>query len=127
MAVEEYGHPGTATSSPGRGCACRCSRWTPRGAVVDAAGDADAVVLTPAHQFPLGMTLTPDRRRSFAEWGGIVIEDDYDGEFRYDRRPVGAMQALAPDRVIYAGRRARAWRRAFGWPGWSFPPRCSRG
>ena len=94
---------GTATSSPGRGCARRCSRSTTAAPCVDAAGDADAVVLTPAHQFPLGMTLAPDRRRSFAEWGGIVIEDDYDGEFRFDRQPVGAMQALAPDRVIYAG------------------------
>jgi DNA-binding transcriptional MocR family regulator len=38
-----------------------------------------------------------------ADWGGVVIEDDYDGEFRYDRQPVGALQTLAPDRVIYAG------------------------
>ena len=49
------------------------------------------------------MTLHPRRRREVAAWGGIVIEDDYDGEFRYDRQPVGALQALAPDHVIYAG------------------------
>jgi GntR family transcriptional regulator/MocR family aminotransferase len=61
------------------------------------------VLLTPAHQFPLGVTLHPRRRRAAARWGGVVIEDDYDGEFRYDRQPVGALQALAPDRVIYAG------------------------
>jgi GntR family transcriptional regulator/MocR family aminotransferase len=64
-------------------------------------------VLTPAHQFPLGVTLAPQRRRAVIEWaaasGGLVVEDDYDGEFRYDRQPVGAMQALAPDHVVYAG------------------------
>jgi GntR family transcriptional regulator/MocR family aminotransferase len=49
------------------------------------------------------VTLHPRRRREVAAWGGIVIEDDYDGEFRYDRQPVGALQALAPDHVIYAG------------------------
>jgi GntR family transcriptional regulator/MocR family aminotransferase len=47
--------------------------------------------------------LHPRRRREVADWGGVVIEDDYDGEFRYDRQPVGALQTLAPDHVIYAG------------------------
>jgi GntR family transcriptional regulator / MocR family aminotransferase len=61
------------------------------------------MLLTPAHQFPLGVTLHPRRRREVADWGGVVIEDDYDGEFRYDRQPVGALQTLAPDHVIYAG------------------------
>jgi len=66
-----------------------------------------AVVLTPAHQYPLGMTLAPARRTAFAGWaartGGLIIEDDYDGEYRFDRQPVGAMQALAPGHVVYAG------------------------
>ncbi len=66
-----------------------------------------AAVLTPAHQFPLGMTLAPGRRTAFVRWaartGGVIVEDDYDGEFRFDRQPVGAMQALAPDHVVYAG------------------------
>jgi GntR family transcriptional regulator / MocR family aminotransferase len=65
------------------------------------------VLLTPAHQFPLGGVLAPGRRTRAIEWaartGGLLIEDDYDGEFRYDRQPVGAMQALAPEHVIYAG------------------------
>jgi GntR family transcriptional regulator/MocR family aminotransferase len=65
------------------------------------------VLLTPAHQFPLGGVLAPGRRTRAIEWaartGGLVIEDDYDGEFRYDRQPVGAMQALGPEHVIYAG------------------------
>ena len=73
----------------------------------DDLGPAAAVVLTPAHQFPLGVTLAPRRRGAILEWAtasaGLVIEDDYDGEFRYDRKPVGAMQALAPDHVVYAG------------------------
>ncbi len=103
VAMEEYGHPGHRDIITRQGLNAPLLPLDAGGAVVDAAGDADAVVLTPAHQFPLGMTLAPDRRRSFAEWGGDVIEDDYDGEFRYDRQPVGAMQALAPDRVIYCG------------------------
>ncbi|PXY25119.1 GntR family transcriptional regulator [Prauserella coralliicola] len=69
--------------------------------------DSPTVVVTPAHQYPLGMTLAPRRRAELARWageqGGYVIEDDYDGEFRYDRKPVGALQALAPERVAYAG------------------------
>jgi GntR family transcriptional regulator / MocR family aminotransferase len=69
--------------------------------------NAVAALLTPAHQYPLGMTLAPQRRAAFLRWaaesGGVLIEDDYDGEFRFDRQPVGAMQALAPDRVVYAG------------------------
>ena len=60
-------------------------------------------LVTPSHQFPLGMTLDPRRRRAFIERVPLVIEDDYDGEFRYDRQPVGALQALAPGQVVYAG------------------------
>ncbi|WP_329135684.1 PLP-dependent aminotransferase family protein [Streptomyces sp. NBC_01476] len=67
----------------------------------------DALLLTPAHQFPTGVQLSPQRRTAVATWarttGGLVIEDDYDGEFRYDRQPVGALQGLAPGHVVYAG------------------------
>jgi GntR family transcriptional regulator/MocR family aminotransferase len=66
-----------------------------------------AVVVTPAHQYPTGGTLHPSRRRTLTDWartaGGLIIEDDYDGEFRYDRQPVGALQGTAPDRVVYVG------------------------
>jgi GntR family transcriptional regulator/MocR family aminotransferase len=76
----------------------------PESSVLDRAG---AAALTPAHQFPLGVTLAPARRAAFTGWaagtGGLLIEDDYDGEFRYDRQPTGALQALAPEHVIYAG------------------------
>ena len=66
-----------------------------------------AVVVTPAHQYPTGVTLHPDRRHALVAWArerrGVVIEDDYDGEFRYDRQPVGAVQGMAPEHVVYVG------------------------
>ncbi|OBF28440.1 GntR family transcriptional regulator [Mycobacterium sp. ACS1612] len=66
-----------------------------------------AVLLTPAHQYPTGVELRPDRRAAAIDWaratGGLVLEDDYDGEFRYDRHPVGALQGLDPARVAYFG------------------------
>ncbi|MEU3273023.1 PLP-dependent aminotransferase family protein [Saccharomonospora sp. NPDC006951] len=69
--------------------------------------DSPAVVVTPAHHFPLGVTLAPERRTALAKWasatGAFVLEDDYDGEFRFDRTPVGALQTLAPERIAYAG------------------------
>jgi GntR family transcriptional regulator/MocR family aminotransferase len=69
--------------------------------------DLDAVVVTPAHQFPTGAVLAPARRLALLDWardhGALIIEDDYDAEFRYDRDPVGALQGLAPGHVVYAG------------------------
>jgi GntR family transcriptional regulator/MocR family aminotransferase len=66
-----------------------------------------AVLLTPAHQYPTGVALSPERRTSAVDWaratGGVVLEDDYDGEFRFDRQPVGALQGLDPERVAYFG------------------------
>ncbi|THA46610.1 PLP-dependent aminotransferase family protein [Streptomyces sp. A1136] len=68
---------------------------------------AGAVLLSPAHQFPTGHALTPERRAAAVDWarttGGLILEDDYDGEFRYDRQPVGALQGLDPERVVYLG------------------------
>jgi GntR family transcriptional regulator / MocR family aminotransferase len=65
------------------------------------------VLLTPAHQYPTGVELRPDRRVAAIDWarstGGLLLEDDYDGEFRYDRHPVGALQNLDPERVAYFG------------------------
>jgi len=69
--------------------------------------EAGAVLLTPAHQYPTGVALHPDRRAAAVDWaratGGLILEDDYDGEFRYDRQPVGALQGLDPDRIVYFG------------------------
>ncbi len=83
---------------------------------VDAAGlqvelldgvDADAVVVTAAHQYPVGGVLPADRRAALVAWAerrnGIIVEDDYDAEFRYDRAPIGTLQGLCPDHVVYAG------------------------
>ena len=69
--------------------------------------DADAVILTPSHQWPTGAVLSAENRAAVLGWavrrGAVVIEDDYDAEYRYDRMPIGAMQGLAPDHVVYAG------------------------
>ncbi len=77
-----------------------------------AASGVRAALLTPAHQFPTGVPLAPDRRTAAVAWArevdGIVVEDDYDGEFRYDRRPVGALQGLDPERVVYLGTASKA-------------------
>ncbi|MEP6494388.1 MAG: PLP-dependent aminotransferase family protein [bacterium] len=74
--------------------------------VLERAG-ADAVMLTPSHQFPTGIAMSGERRTAVLAWlratHAIAIEDDYDAEYRYDRAPVGALQALEPDSIIYAG------------------------
>jgi GntR family transcriptional regulator / MocR family aminotransferase len=71
------------------------------------AANPDAVLVTPAHQFPTGVVLSPERRVRLLDWsastGALVAEDDYDAEFRYDRPAVGALQGLAPERVAYLG------------------------
>jgi GntR family transcriptional regulator / MocR family aminotransferase len=68
---------------------------------------ARAVLVTPAHQCPTGVALGPSRRRDLVAWAdevdGVILEDDYDAEFRYDRQPVGSLQGLAPARVIALG------------------------
>ena len=65
------------------------------------------LILTPSHQWPTGEVLSADARAAVIRWaqrrGAVVIEDDYDAEYRYDRAPIGALQGLAPDHVIYAG------------------------
>jgi GntR family transcriptional regulator/MocR family aminotransferase len=80
-----------------------------RGLRPDALGelDVDVVLTTPAHQFPTGVVLAPERRAGLLDWasggGRFVMEDDYDAEYRYDRPPVGAVQGLDPEHVIHAG------------------------
>jgi GntR family transcriptional regulator/MocR family aminotransferase len=69
--------------------------------------DAAGVFVSPAHSYPTGAVLAPERRVALIDWarrtGGIVVEDDYDAEFRYDRSPVGALQGLASELVVYGG------------------------
>jgi GntR family transcriptional regulator/MocR family aminotransferase len=66
---------------------------------------AGAVLVTPAHHFPSGVVMAPERRAALVAWaqatGGVIVEDDYDAEHRYDRSPVGAVQGLAPEHVIH--------------------------
>ncbi|WP_141584081.1 PLP-dependent aminotransferase family protein [Actinomadura sp. WMMA1423] len=108
LAVEGYGLPFHRELLEHAGARTRPLTVDDDGARVDELSDSDrAVLLTPAHQFPTGGPLHSRRRTAVVEWAassdGLVLEDDYDGEFRYDRQPVGAVQGLAPDRVLYIG------------------------
>jgi GntR family transcriptional regulator/MocR family aminotransferase len=72
-----------------------------------AGSGAEAVVITPSHQFPTGAVMGPERRHELLAWARagerLIVEDDYDAEFRYDRRPIAALQGLDPERVVYVG------------------------
>ena len=72
-----------------------------------AAGGVSAVVVTPAHQFPTGAVLSSARRAALIEWAEegecLIVEDDFDAEYRYDGSGLGALQGLAPERVVYIG------------------------
>jgi len=89
------------------------------------ASGARAVLLTPAHQCPTGAVLSPARRHQLVEWAhdvdGVILEDDYDAEFRYDRQPVGSLQGLAPDRVVALGSVSKTLAPALR-IGWIFTP-----
>ncbi len=69
--------------------------------------DCEVLVVTPAHQFPTGVVLGAERRAALLDWAeeidGLIVEDDYDSELRYDRVAVGALQGLAPERVCHIG------------------------
>ncbi|WP_433797487.1 PLP-dependent aminotransferase family protein [Actinoplanes sp. CA-252034] len=155
-----------AVEDPGsRGAADQLAFWGMRqvGVPVDehgmrvgelAGAGVEAVLLTPAHQFPTGVVLSPERRRRLLAWatgrptagggttaategpaddemtestegptgGGLVIEDDYDAEHRYDRAPVAALQGSAPDRVAYLGSVSKSLAPAMR-TGWLIAPR----
>ena len=72
-----------------------------------AAAEVDAVVLTPAHQYPTGAAMTPQRRAALIAWAqerkALIVEDDYDAEYRFDRDPVASLQGLAPEHVAFLG------------------------
>ncbi|MGH8962377.1 MAG: PLP-dependent aminotransferase family protein, partial [Jatrophihabitantaceae bacterium] len=109
LAVEDPGHPDSASIARRAGLEPVAVAVDDRGVDVGAvaASGARAVVLTPAHQTPTGVVLASERRQALVAWAeacdGIIIEDEYDAEFRYDRQPVGSMQGLAPDRVVSIG------------------------
>ena len=87
--------------------------------------DVRAAVVTPAHQFPTGVVLGPERRAALLAWArdvdGVLLEDDYDAEFRYDRRPVGTLQGADPDRVALFGSLSKTLSPALG-IGWMATP-----
>ncbi len=89
---------------------------------LDASGAA-AAFLTPAHQFPTGVVLAPARRRELLSWDAqLIVEDDYDAEYRYDRAPVPALHPSAPDRIAYTGSTSKSLAPALRL-GWLVPPR----
>ncbi|MDS1269174.1 PLP-dependent aminotransferase family protein [Lipingzhangella sp. LS1_29] len=87
---------------------------------------ATSVLLTPAHQFPTGVVLSGPRRRQLLAWaadGGLIVEDDYDAEHRYDRPPVPALHAALPHRVCYTGSVSKLLAPALRL-GWLIAPPC---
>lgn len=129
VAVERYGHAGHRDVLRAAGLELVAVDVDDGGLDVARLADlpaVDAVLVTSAHQFPTGVPLAPARRRALVSWaqrtGGLVVEDDYDGEFRYDRRAVGALQALAPDHVVFAGTASKALSPALGLAWAAVPP-----
>jgi GntR family transcriptional regulator/MocR family aminotransferase len=109
IAVEDPSHPDLRRLAAAAGATVAAVRVDADGLVVRELANtrAGAVIVTPAHQFPTGAVMSAQRRHELVAWasacGGFVIEDDYDSEYRYDTAPVGAMQGLAPDRILYTG------------------------
>jgi len=109
IAVEDPGWPRHRLIAAAAGLEPIPVRVDAGGIDVDALRELDCqvVVTTPAHQFPTGAVLSPERRTALLEWAededALIVEDDYDGELRYDRDPVGALQGLSPERIAYIG------------------------
>ncbi|MFJ8844015.1 PLP-dependent aminotransferase family protein [Streptomyces cyaneofuscatus] len=129
LAVESYGLGLHRDLVTGTGLATPClalDHLGSRTGELAAMRGTGAVLLTPAHQFPTGVPLHPDRRAAAVDWarstGGLILEDDYDGEFRYDRQPVGALQGLDPERVVHLGTASKSLAPALRL-GWMVLPR----
>ncbi|MFJ2770446.1 PLP-dependent aminotransferase family protein [Streptomyces sp. NPDC087300] len=119
LALRARGHTTIGVEDPGspeHGTLLTAAGITPKGIAVDVEGvdvtalreqGVRAVVTTPAHQFPSGIAYSARRRAELLGWArsvdGLIVEDDYDGDFRYDRAPVGALQGLDPEHVAYTG------------------------
>lgn len=127
IAVEAYGHASHREVLAAAGLEPVPIPLDAEGLLVEhlAAASVDAVLVTPAHQFPTGVPLSAARRAALAAWavdaGAYVVEDDYDGEFRFDGRAIGALQVLAPGRTVYGGTASKALSPALG-IGWGVVP-----
>ena len=88
-------------------------------------GDLRLLYTTPAHQYPLGGRLPVSRRQALIAWaaatGAIIVEDDYDSEFRYDVGPLPALHSMDPDVIVYLGTASKVLATAFG-AGWLVAP-----
>ncbi len=108
VAVEQPGWPGAEETAHEAGLRTSRVPVDDDGLVVGRLLEStDAVAVAPAHQYPTGAVLSARRRRELIAWAGrgarLIVEDDYDAEYRYDRQPIGCLQGLAPERVAYAG------------------------
>jgi GntR family transcriptional regulator / MocR family aminotransferase len=125
VAVEDPGWPRAREVAVAAGLAIRPVPVDGHGILADLPGDAGAVIVTPAHQFPAGVVLSAQRRAALLDWarrtGGLIIEDDYDAEYRYDRRPVTAMQGTGPSHVALLGSVSKTLSPALG-IGWILSP-----
>jgi GntR family transcriptional regulator/MocR family aminotransferase len=87
--------------------------------------DLGLLYATPAHQYPLGGRLPVSRRQALIGWarasGAIIVEDDYDSEFRYDVGPLPALHSMDPDVIVYLGTASKMLATAFG-AGWLVAP-----
>ena len=128
IGIEEPGSPGIRQHLEAQGLRLVPIPVDDDGLDVDAlnASGVPAVLVTPAHQYPTGVVLAPHRRAALIAWaratGKLIIEDDYDAEFRYDRDPVGCLQGLAPDVVAHLGSASKALAPALRL-GWLCPPK----
>jgi GntR family transcriptional regulator/MocR family aminotransferase len=126
IAMEEPGWQRVRQAAEGAGLTVISVPVDAEGLCVDQIPDGvRAVIVTPAHQFPSGVVLSPARRAALLAWArtadGLILEDDYDAEFRYDRSPVGTVQGMDPRRVVLFGSVSKTLSPALG-IGWCVIP-----
>jgi GntR family transcriptional regulator / MocR family aminotransferase len=122
VGIEEPGYPSAREILRRAGMVVVPCRVDAHGIVPDELpGDLRLLYTTPAHQYPLGGRLPVGRRQALVSWaratGAVVVEDDYDSEFRYDVGPLPALYSMGPDVIVYLGTASKVLSPAFG-VGW---------